>query len=258
MSKIQEGDDVLLYLDKKRTYKVRVDKDRQFHTHKGYMKLGDIIGKPWGETIRSSLGVSFYALKPMIKDLIHKTDRKTQVLYPKDIGYILFQLDIGSGSRVVEAGTGSGALTIALANAVRSEGKVFTYEIIEKHMKTARGNIERSGLLPYVEMELKNIVEGIPQKEVDAIVLDMATPWMAVPSAWESLRGSGVFLAFSPTIEQVIKTNNSLREHPFIEIETVELILRNINVGNNRTRPQTIMIGHSGYLTTARKVMAIK
>ena len=258
MSKIQEGDEVLLYLDKKRTYKVCVEKDRQFHTHRGYVELGDIIGKPWGIIITSSLGVSFYALKPMIKDLIHKTDRKTQVLYPKDIGYILFQLDIGSGSRVVEAGTGSGALTMALANAVRPDGKVFTYEIIEKHMKTARGNIERSGLLPYVEMELKSIIEGISQKEVDAVVLDMATPWMAVPTAWESLRGSGIFLSFSPTLEQVIKTVSSLQDHPFIEIETVELILRNLSVGNNRTRPQTVMIGHSGYLTTARKVLTIK
>lgn len=258
MSIINEGDEVLLYLDKKRTYKVRIEENKQFHTHKGYLELGDLIGKSWGVVITSSLGVSFYALKPMIKDLVHKTDRRTQVLYPKDIGYILFQLDIGSGSRVVEAGTGSGALTMALANAVRPEGKVFTYEIIEKHLKTAKGNIQRSGLMPYVEMELLNIIEGIPPKNVDAVVLDMATPWMVVPHAWESLRGSGIFLSFSPTIEQVMKTVSSLGEHPFIEIETAELILRNITVAKDRTRPQTVMIGHSGYLTTARKVIEIK
>jgi tRNA (adenine57-N1/adenine58-N1)-methyltransferase len=258
MSIINEGDEVLLYLDKKRTYKVRIEENKQFHTHKGYLDLGDLIGKSWGVVIKSSLGVSFYALKPMIKDLVHKTDRRTQVLYPKDIGYILFQLDIGSGSRVVEAGTGSGALTMALANAVRPEGKVFTYEIIEKHLKTAKGNIQRSGLMPYVEMELLNIIDGIPPRDVDAVILDMATPWMVVPHAWESLRGSGIFLSFSPTIEQVMKTVSSLREHPFIEIETAELILRNITVEKDRTRPQTVMIGHSGYLTTARKVIEIK
>ncbi|MBD3205298.1 methyltransferase domain-containing protein [Candidatus Bathyarchaeota archaeon] len=258
MSIINEGDEVLLYLDKKRTYKVRVEKNRQFHTHKGYVELGDLIGNNWGVVVTSSLGVSFYALKPMIKDLVHKTDRRTQVLYPKDIGYILFQLDIGSGSKVVEAGTGSGALTMALANAVRPEGKVFTYEIVEKHMKTARGNIQRSGLMPYVEMELLNIINGIPQKNVDAVVLDMATPWMVVPHAWESLRGSGVFLSFSPTMEQVMKTVFTLKDHPFIEIETAELILRNITVAKDKTRPQTVMIGHSGYLTTARKVVQIK
>jgi tRNA (adenine57-N1/adenine58-N1)-methyltransferase len=258
MSIINEGDEVLLYLDKRRTYKVRIEENKQFHTHKGYLDLGDLIGKSWGVVIKSSLGVSFYALKPMIKDLVHKTDRRTQVLYPKDIGYILFQLDIGSGSRVVEAGTGSGALTMALANAVRPEGKVFTYEIIEKHLKTAKGNIQRSGLMPYVEMELLNIIDGIPPRDVDAVILDMATPWMVVPHAWESLRGSGIFLSFSPTIEQVMKTVSSLREHPFIEIETAELILRNITVEKDRTRPQTVMIGHSGYLTTARKVIEIK
>lgn len=258
MNVINEGDEVLLYLDKKRTYKVRVEKNRQFHTHKGYVELEELIGSSWGVVVTSSLGVSFYALKPMIKDLVHKTDRRTQVLYPKDIGYILFQLDVGSGSKVVEAGTGSGALTMALANAVRPEGKVFTYEIIEKHMKTARGNIQRSGLMPYVEMELLNIISGIPKKNVDAVVLDMATPWLVVPHAWDSLRGSGVFLSFSPTIEQVMKTVSTLKEHPFIEIETAELILRNITVAKDKTRPQTVMIGHSGYLTTARKVLKIK
>jgi tRNA (adenine57-N1/adenine58-N1)-methyltransferase len=112
--------------------------------------------------------------------------------------------------------------------------------------------------MPYVEMELLNIINGIPQKNVDAVVLDMATPWMVVPHAWESLRGSGVFLSFSPTMEQVMKTVFTLKDHPFIEIETAELILRNITVAKDKTRPQTVMIGHSGYLTTARKVVQIK
>jgi tRNA (adenine57-N1/adenine58-N1)-methyltransferase len=252
---IKEGDEVLLYMDKKRTYKVKVEHEKQFHTHKGYIELGELIGESFGVMVTSSLGAAFYALKPLVRDLVLKTDRRTQVLYPKDLGYTLFQLGLGSGSRVVEAGTGSGALTMALANAVRPEGKVYTYEIVERHQRTARDNIERSGLMSYVEMKLGDITRGISENELDAVVLDMATPWLAVGPAWDALSGSGVFYSFSPTIEQVMKTVEKLRQHPFIEVETVELILRNITVAPDRTRPETVMIGHSGYLTTARKVM---
>ena len=256
MALIRDGDELLLYLDKKRTYKVKVEQDKQFHTHKGFIELGDLIDQPYGITVTSSLGVSFYVLRPLIRDLVLKTDRRTQVLYPKDIGYILFQLGVSSGSRILEAGTGSGALTMALANSVRPEGMVYSYEIVEKHQKVARGNIERAGLLPYVELKLGDITETIVEEELDAVVLDMATPWLVVSHAWKALAGSGIFLSFSPTIEQVMKTTDELRNHWFIEVETVELIMRNITVAPNKTRPQTMMVGHSGYLTTARKVIS--
>ncbi len=254
MTLIKEGDELLLYMDKRRTYKVMTEQGKQLHTHKGFIELGNLIGKSYGITVASSLGVSFYVLRPLVRDLVLKTDRRTQVLYPKDIGYILFQLGISSGSRVVEAGTGSGALTMAMANAVRPEGKIYTYEIIEKHQMIAKNNIERSGLMPYVEMRLEDVTKGIAESEMDAVVLDMATPWLVVPHAWEALTGSGVFLSFSPTIEQVMKTVDQLYILPFVEIETVEIMLRGINVAPNKTRPETVMIGHSGYLTTARKV----
>ena len=255
MSAIAEGDDVLLYLDKKRTYMIRVEVDKQFHTHKGFIELGDLIGRPFGSPVVSSLGVEFYALRPVIRDRILKTDRRTQVLYPKDIGYLLIQLDVGSGSRVVEAGTGSGALTMALANAVRPDGMVYTYEINPKFQRVAAGNIERAGLADYVELKEGDVTEGIDEEEVDVVILDLATPWAVVPLAYEALAGGGVFASFSPTIEQVMKTVSAIREHPFIVVETVELILRNITVAENKTRPQTRMIGHSGYITSARKVL---
>jgi tRNA (adenine57-N1/adenine58-N1)-methyltransferase len=252
---IAEGDDILLYLDRERTYQIKVKPGEQFHTHKGFIILDDLMGKPFGSTVTSSLGISFYALRPLVRDRVLKTDRRTQVLYPKDIGYILYQLGIGNGSTVVEAGTGSGALTISLANLVEPDGKVYTYEIDERSQKIAAGNIDRSGLRPWVEMKLGDITQGIAEKDVDAVVLDMATPWLVIPHAWEALAGSAVFLSFSPTIEQVMKTVYALETKPFIEVETVELILRRITVAENKTRPETLMIGHSGYLTTARKVI---
>jgi len=252
---IGEGDDVVLYLDSRRTYMVRVEADKQFHTHKGFVELGDLIGKPYGSPVISSLGTSFYALRPLIRDRIMKTDRRTQVLYPKDIGYLLQQLDVGSGSRVVEAGTGSGALTMALADSVRPEGMVYSYEINPTFQRVARGNIERAGLMEYVELKEGDITEGIEEEGVDAVVLDLATPWIVVPHAFGALAGGGVFASFSPTIEQVMKTVAALREHPFIDIDTIELILRHITVAENRTRPQTHMLGHSGYITTSRKIL---
>jgi tRNA (adenine57-N1/adenine58-N1)-methyltransferase len=227
----------------------------EFHTHKGYIQLGELLGKPYGTEIISNTGVSFHALKPLIQDHVLKTDRRTQVLYPKDLGYIVFKLGISSGSRIVEAGTGSGALTMALANAVKPEGRIFTYEVNERFQDVARGNIERAGLMPWVEMKLRDITQGIEEGNVDAIVLDMATPWMVVSHSWSKLKGSGMFLSFSPTIEQVIKTVNAVKEHPFIDIESIELLLRNIIVAPDRTRPMTRMLGHSGYITSARKVM---
>jgi len=255
MKSIGEGDDVLLYLDRRRTYMVRIEGGKKFHTHKGYVDLGDLVGRPYGSPVVTSLGITFHALKPLIRDRILKTDRRTQVLYPKDIGFLLLQLDVGSGSRVVEAGTGSGAFTMALANAVRPNGVVYSYEINPRFQEVAAGNIERAGLIGYVELKEGDVTEDIEEEGVDAVVLDMATPWAVIPHAHRALAGGGVFLSFSPTIEQVMKTVSALGEHPFVDVDTIELMLRNITVAENKTRPRTQMLGHSGYITSARKVL---
>lgn len=255
MYKINEGDDVLLYLDERRTYLVRVEANRQFHTHKGFVELGKLIGMTYGSPIVSSLGVKFHVLRPLVRDRIMKTDRRTQVMYPKDIGFLLLQIGVGPGSHVVEAGTGSGALTMTLADAVRPNGRVYSYEINPNFQRVASGNIDRAKLTDYVELKVGDVTNGIDEEKVDAVVLDMATPWLVVPLAYKALAGSGVFASFSPTIEQVMKTVSSIREHPFIEVETTEIILRRMTVAENRTRPQTRMLGHSGYITTARKVL---
>jgi tRNA (adenine57-N1/adenine58-N1)-methyltransferase len=255
MVTISEGDDVLLYLDRRRTYLVRVDEGRQFHTHRGYVELGDLVGKPYGFPLRSSLGVTFHALKPLARDRVLKTDRRTQVMYPKDIGYLLFQTGVKTGSRVVEAGTGSGALTCALATAVKPSGTVYSYEIRPEFQKVAASNIDRAGLMPFVELKLGDVTERIDEEDIDAVVLDLATPWLVIPKAHRTLTGGGVLASFSPTIEQVMKTVSALSTNPYVDVNTVELILRRINVAEDRTRPETVMIGHSGYITTARKVL---
>ncbi len=254
IEKIGEGDNILLYLDVRRTYMVKVETGKTFHTHKGYVKFDDLIGKDYGSFFKSSLGVDFVVLKPELTDYIMKSSRNTQITYPKDAALIVMFSGIGPGSRVVESGTGTGALTTALAHYVKPLGKIYTYDIREEGQKTAEKNLRRFGLLDFVETKLKDVVTGIDERDVDAVVLDLAVPWLVVPQAYEALRPSGTIVSFSPTIDQVVKTVEALREHNFVCIETFECIMRGMQIERGKTRPQTLMTGHTGYITHARKV----
>ncbi|MCW4034624.1 MAG: tRNA (adenine-N1)-methyltransferase [Candidatus Bathyarchaeota archaeon] len=250
---IAEGDDVYLYLDQKRTYLVKVEAEKSFHTHKGYIQLGDLIGKEYGTQIASSMDIVFVAMKPTLRDYIFKSSRRTQISYPKDISLIIMFSGISSGSRVVEAGTGTGALTSAIAHYVKPAGKVYTYEVRQEFQKNAQKNLERAHLLDYVELKEGDVTQGIEETDLDAIILDMATPWLVIPHAYKALKGSGVLVSFSPTIDQVVKVVESLEDHCFMCIDTVETFIRFMQVARGKTRPQTVMTGHTGYITFARK-----
>jgi tRNA (adenine57-N1/adenine58-N1)-methyltransferase len=252
---ISEGDNVILVLEPRRTYMVKVEVNKTFHTHKGYVKLDDLIGKEYGETFQSSLGAQFVALKPDLTDYIMKSSRNTQITYPKDAALIVMFSGIGSGSRVVESGTGTGALTTALAHYVRPDGKVYTYELRPEFQKNAEKNLRRSNLLNYVELKSGDVTQGIEERNLDAVVLDLATPWLVIPHAYEALKPSGTLVSFSPTIDQVVKATEALRENNFKLIETVECIMRAMQVERGKTRPQTLMTGHTGYITHARKAL---
>lgn len=250
---IREGDHVLLYLDRRRTYLVKVEKEKDFHTHKGFVKLGNLIGKNYGTRIKSNLNVEFVALKPILRDYIIKCFRKTQIMYPKDIALTIMFSGIGPGSRVVDAGTGSGALTTALAYFVKPKGRVYSYEVREKFVEIAKKNLTRSGLIDFVELKNKDVIAGIDESDVDAVILDLATPWLVIPNAYNALKPSGAVVSFSPTIDQVVKTVEALKENSFVDIETVECLMRRMQTERGKTRPQTLMTGHTGYITFARK-----
>lgn len=251
---IEEGNDVLLYLDGRRSYLVQIRGGEKFHTHRGFVQFNDILGKKFGESVQTNLGHRFFLLKPTVYDYIMKSLRSTQILYPKDIGLILIYSAVQPGSRIVEAGTGSGALTTALANVVRPYGKVYSYDLRVEFQKRAASNLERAGLAAFVELKEGDVTKSIDEKDVDAVVLDLATPWLVIPSARSALREDGVLVSFSPTIEQVTKTVSALEAEGFVDLETVECILRRIKVKAGETRPETLMVGHTGYITRGRKV----
>ena len=248
-----EGDYILLYLSQRKTYLVKVEAGKSFHTHKGFIKYDDLLGKEYGSMISSSLGVEFVALKPLLRDFIMKSVRKTQITYPKDIALIVMFSGIGPGSRVVEAGTGTGALTTALAHFVKPKGKVYSYEIRGEFLETAEKNLKRACVIDFVELKNKDIIAGIDESDVDAVILDLATPWLIIPHAYTALKPCGTVVSFSPTIDQVVKTVEALKENGFIDIETVECLVRGMQVERGKTRPQTLMTGHTGYVTFARK-----
>jgi tRNA (adenine57-N1/adenine58-N1)-methyltransferase len=233
---------------------IKVQANQTFHTHKGYIKFDEIIGKEYGSAIASSLGAQFTILKPNLTDYIMKSARNTQILYPKDAALIVMFSGIGPGSKVVEAGTGTGALTTALAHYVKPTGKIYSYDIRPESQKTAEKNLKRSGHLEFVELKLKDVVQGIDECDADAVILDLAVPWLVVPHAYEALKPSGTIVSFSPTIDQVVKTTETLREHNFVNIETFECIMRGMQIERGKTRPQTLMTGHTGYITHARKI----
>jgi len=250
---IESGEDVLLYMNERKSWIVKVEPERKFHSHRGIVDLSELIGKPYGYEVRSTLGATLRAMPADYLDHLERIARRTQVIYPKDMAYIALMANVRSGSRVLECGTGSGALTSYLAGLVRPNGRVITYEVREDFQDNARRNIERLGLSEFVEFRLKDLTTGIDESGLDSMVLDMATPWLVMAQAYGALRTGGRLVSFSPTINQVEKTVEEMRREGFVGIKAVELILRTYKVKVNETRPDMVMVGHTGYIVSARK-----
>lgn len=257
---IRENDLIFLVLDERKKWLVQAKHGKSFHTHRGIIEFDDLIDKKsFGTCIFSkplkTQGYKFRVLKPLPSDYILHMARKTQIIYPKDAGLILLYTGIAPGSTVIEAGCGSGALTCILGNYVRPNGHVYSYDVREKSLERAKKNVSKAGLNDFVTIQKANIFEeNLELQEVDSIVLDMPTPWKAIPKIKNYLKLSGTVVCFSPTIEQVKKNTFSLKDNEFFEILTIELLERRFQVKENATRPETRMIGHTGFLTFGRKI----
>ncbi len=251
---IREGDVVLLYQDARRKWVTKVSGVR-FHTHKGFVELGQVIGKRYGDSLRTSMGSSLFVFKPRALDMVESFERPTQILYPKDVGYALYQLGVKSGDRVVEVGTGSGAMTASLAHAVAPSGQVFSYEARTDFLEKAKENVAKTRLSPLVTFHNRDPSCGFEETEVDAVVLDLGDPWTMVRPSWQVLVGGGMLAGFTPTVNQLERLAESLRQEGFLIVEAVEVLLRQLKTETGKLRPESRMIGHTAYVTIARKIM---
>ena len=248
----EAGEPVLLIDRKRRRYLIDLAAGREFHTHTGVIDHDDIIGAPEGTRLRSSRGATFLALRPTLADAVLKMPRGAQVIYPKDIGPILMLADIFGGARVLEAGIGSGALSMAL---LRAGAVVSGYERREDFCARARANVERfcgPEALDRYRTEVRDVYEGIDETGLDRVVLDLPEPWQVVPHAGSALRPGGILLAYTPSIVQVQRLRQALEDSPFDLHETVEILQRGWHVEGDAVRPNHRMVAHTGFLTVSR------
>lgn len=255
MNKPQFGDIILLLGPDGKRIVQRVTQGQEIHTHLGYIKHETLLDYRYGSLIPTQLGKQFVLLRPSTVDLVMNVSRASQIVYPKEIGYLLLKLNIIPGSHVVEAGTGSGAMTLALARAVQPYGKVYSYEERAEMQANARKNLERAGLGSFVEFKERDIRGGFDEHDADALFLDVREPWLFLAQAHAALQPGGFFGAFVPTTNQVVELLSEFeRMRNWVELEVSELMQRRYKTNADRLRPEDRMIAHTGYLICARPV----
>ena len=248
----QEGDLIQLVSPTNKVYTFRLVPGGQLHTHRGILNHADLVDIPYGSKVFSHLGSEFYLLQPALASLLQETKRNTQIMYTKDIGFILVTMGIGPGTHVLEAGTGSGAMTTALAWAVGPQGRVTSYEVRPEMQSLARKNLERLGLLERVQLKLRDIGDGFDETEVDALFLDLVNPYDYIPQVRKALKPGGFFGCILPTTNQVSRLLPELHRDNFAFIDICEIMLRYYKAVPQRLRPTDRMVAHTGYLVFAR------
>jgi len=226
----------------------------KFESHRGILQHDDLIGKTWGTQVFSHMGAPFFLLQPSLADLITELPRTTQILYPKDIGFILVTMGVGPGQTVLEAGTGSGSMTTALAYAVGPEGRVVSYEVKPDVQNLARKNLTRFGLESRVDFKLGDIQDGFDETDADAFFLDVPNAYDYTSQVRTALKPGGFLCCLIPTFNQVEKTLQALRQNRFAFVEVCELLLRYYKPEPSRLRPTDRMVAHTGFLVFARRI----
>ena len=249
---LEPGEPVMLVDRKGRRYLFDLASGREFHTHTGVIPHDDIIGAAEGTRVQSSRNAAFLALRPTLADAVLKMPRGAQVIYPKDTGAILTLADICPGARVLEAGIGSGALSMVL---LRAGAVVSGYEKREDFCARARSNVERfcgPEAMDRYHTEIRDVYEGIDETGLDRVVLDLPEPWRVVPHAAVALRSGGILLAYTPSVVQVQRLRRALEDSAFDLHETVEVLHRGWHVEGDAVRPNHRMVAHTGFLTVSR------
>ncbi|MFA5168694.1 MAG: tRNA (adenine-N1)-methyltransferase [Candidatus Omnitrophota bacterium] len=248
---IAEGDLVLVWFDDERTYMIDVTHGKRVSIHCGKpLSVDDWIGQPFGKKIICEHGFC-YLLRPTMEDLMMKASRESGIIYPKDAALLIMKAGIHSGSKVMEIGTGSGSLTMALAQAVAPNGHIFSYDRREDLPKNARKNIQRAGFSSFVTFCQRQAAEPFVEKDFDAVILDIPQPWEEVTVVKQALKSGGRLVSLNPTFNQIEKMAEALREQGFILVEARELLEREILARAGKTRPVQRMIGHTEFMLFA-------
>jgi tRNA (adenine57-N1/adenine58-N1)-methyltransferase catalytic subunit len=258
LDSLQDGEQVLLIDQRGRRHLVMLRKGETFHSDRGWVAHDTMIGQADGSWVRTSKGTRYVVLRPTLAEYVLDMPRGAQVIYPKDLAMVMFWADIHPGARVLEAGMGSGALTLALLRAVGPEGKVISYEQREDFARRALANIQlRMGEVTNLAVRLRPVEEGLDEEEgVDRAVFDLPEPWHLVEPVARVLRSGGIFLSYVPTIIQSHQLSEALRRHRgYTLVETFETLFRPWNIDGTSVRPFHRMVAHTGFITVARRVV---
>ena len=255
MRKIKQNCYVLFFYNHTKKWLQKISKNETLHTHIGVLHHSDAIGKEYGSRITTNKDKYVYLLEPTTFDFISKIQHGTQIVYPKDLGYIVARTGIQSGQKIVEIGTGSASLTTFVASIVKPRGHVYTFDVDSKFMKIAEKNIKKIGMEKYITMKKQDLktAKKVPVKDVDIVIIDLGDPWTVVPQARKMLKGSGGIVSICPTMNQLEKLVSTLVQNEFTDIECAENILRTIDAREGKTRHSFQGIGHTTYLCFARK-----
>ena len=253
MSKpFQPGEQIVVVDSKGRQYLVVLAEEGEFHTHTGVVPHTSFIGQEEGVTVRSTTNARYTAMRPTLSDFVLRMPRGAQVIYPKDLGPILMVADIHPGVKVLEAGVGSGALSMTM---LRVGADIVGYELREDFAKRAQDNVRTflgEEASSRYRVELRDVYDGIDERGLDRIVLDLPEPWQVVKHAQVALRPGGILVAYTPSIMQVAQLRETLEESDFELAETIEILLRTWKVEGQAVRPDHRMVAHTGFLTSAR------
>jgi len=245
---------VLLFHTPRKKWLTKVAWDKKLHTHLGIIDVSSTIGMEYGSAVRTTEGKLIFLMEPTIHDFIMKSERKTQIVYPKDLGYIVARTGLKNGSKVLEVGTGSGALATFLASIVKPEGHIYSFDVNPEFMEIAARNLKKAGMDEYVTMYHHDPHHGVDIRNVDVATVDLGDPWTVVDQVHDALKGGGAFVAICPTMNQIEKTATQLKKSGYADVDCVELMIRNMEARDGMTRPSMRMIGHTTYLVFARKV----
>ena len=257
----EPGEKALLMDGRGRRYLVRLQEGGMFHFHGGSVPHDALIGSSEAAEIRATSGAKLVALRPTLADFVLKMPRGAQVLYPKDIGAILVHADVAPGSRVLEAGTGSGALTMALVRAVGSGGCVISYDRREDHHTTAARNVEmffgaRPAWLDLRLGDVRAVAATIPlagMQRFDRVILDLPEPWAVLPEMTHALRPGGILCSYLPSTNQTREVVLAMQRSGYLQVDTFEVLVRHWHVTDRSVRPDHRMVAHTGFITTARR-----